>query len=171
MKADSNSKRYTLERETQVSEFEDRVVHINRCAKTVKGGRRMSFSALVVVGNKKGKIGVGLGKAKEVSEAIRKGTEAAQRNLIEVNVQDGTIPHDIEIKYGATRIRLIPAAPGTGVIAGAAARAVLELAGVHNILTKIYGSSNPSTVVQACIEGLTSQKNKNDYAVLRGQNA
>ena len=167
MKADSNSKRYTLEREAQVSEFEDRVVHINRCAKTVKGGRRMSFSALVVVGNKKGKIGVGLGKAKEVSEAIRKGTEAAQRNLIEVNVQDGTIPHDIEIKYGATRIRLIPAAPGTGVIAGA----VLELAGVHNILTKIYGSSNPSTVVQACIEGLTSQKNKNDYAVLRGQNA
>lgn len=102
VKADSNSKRYTLERETQVSEFEDRVVHINRCAKTVKGGRRMSFSALVVVGNKKGKIGVGLGKAKEVSEAIRKGTEAAQRNLIEVNVQEGTIPHDVEVKYGAT---------------------------------------------------------------------
>ena len=154
MKADSNSKRYTLERETQVSEFEDRVVHINRCAKTVKGGRRMSFSALVVVGNKKGKIGVGLGKAKEVSEAIRKGTEAAQRNLIEVNVQDGPIPPDVEIKYGATRIRFIPSAPGTGVIAGAAARAVLELAGVHNILTKIYGASIPSTVVKACIEGI-----------------
>ena len=170
MKADSNSKRYTLERETQVSEFEDKVVHINRCAKVVKGGRRYSFSALVVVGNKKGKIGVGLGKAKEVSEAIRKGTEAAQRSLIEVNLLDGTIPHDIEVKFGATRILLMPAAPGTGVIAGSAARAVLELAGVRNILTKIHGSSNPSTVVRACIEGLTSQKNKKDCAVLRGIN-
>ncbi len=170
MKADSNSKRYTLERETQVSEFEDKVVHINRCAKVVKGGRRFSFSALVVVGNKKGKIGVGLGKAKEVSEAIRKGTEAAQRSLIEVNLLDGTIPHDIEVKFGATRILLMPAAPGTGVIAGSAARAVLELAGVRNILTKIHGSSNPSTVVRACIEGLTSQKNKKDCATLRGIN-
>jgi small subunit ribosomal protein S5 len=159
-----------LERETQVSEFEDKVVHINRCAKVVKGGRRFSFSALVVVGNKKGKIGVGLGKAKEVSEAIRKGTEAAQRSLIEVNLLDGTIPHDIEVKFGATRILLMPAAPGTGVIAGSAARAVLELAGVRNILTKIHGSSNPSTVVRACIEGLTSQKNKKDCAVLRGIN-
>ena len=133
-----------MEREAQVSEFEDKVVHINRCAKTVKGGRRMSFSALVVVGNKNGKIGVGLGKAKEVSEAIRKGTEAAQRNIVEVQLLDGTIPHDIEVKSGATRILLMPAAPGTGVIAGAAARAVLELAGVRNILTKIHGSSNPS---------------------------
>jgi len=163
-----NSKRYTVEREAQVSEFEDKVVHINRCAKTVKGGRRMSFSALVVVGNKNGKIGVGLGKAKEVSEAIRKGTEAAQRNLIEVTIQDGTISHDIEIKFGATRLLLMPAAPGTGVIAGAAARAVLELAGVRNILTKIHGSSNPSTVVYACIEGLVAQKNKQEYAELRG---
>ena len=171
MKADSNSKRYTLERDTQVSEFEDRVVHINRCAKVVKGGRRFSFSALVVVGNKNGKIGVGLGKAKEVSEAIRKGTEAAQRNLIEVQLLDGTIPHDIEVKFGATRILLMPAAPGTGVIAGSAARAVFELAGVRNILTKIHGSSNPSTVVHACIEGLTSQKNKQDCAILRGINA
>ena len=115
--------RYTLEREAQVSEFEDKVVHINRCAKTVKGGRRMSFSALVVVGNKNGKVGVGLGKAKEVSEAIRKGTEAAQRNIVEVQLLDGTIPHDIEVKSGSTRILLMPAAPGTGVIAGAAARA------------------------------------------------
>ncbi len=171
MKADLNSKRYTLEREAQVSEFEDKVVHINRCAKVVKGGRRFSFSALVVVGNKNGKIGVGLGKAKEVSEAIRKGTEAAQRNLMDVFVQDGTIAHDIEVKYGATRLLLMPAAPGTGVIAGAAARAVLELAGVRNILTKIHGSSNPSTVVFACIEGLKAQKNKQDCAILRGQNA
>ena len=160
--------RYTLEREAQVSEFEDKVVHINRCAKTVKGGRRMSFSALVVVGNKNGKVGVGLGKAKEVSEAIRKGTEAAQRNIVEVQLLDGTIPHDIEVKSGSTRILLMPAAPGTGVIAGAAARAVLELAGVRNILTKIHGSSNPSTVVSACLEGLLSQKNKQDCAKLRG---
>ena len=171
MKADSNSKRYTLEREAQVSEFEDKVVHINRCAKVVKGGRRFSFSALVVVGNKNGKIGMGLGKAKEVSEAIRKGTEAAQRNLVEVQLLDGTIPHDIEVKAGATRLLLMPAAPGTGVIAGAAARAVLELAGVKNILTKIHGSSNPGTVVRACIEGLVSQKNKQDCAELRGANA
>lgn len=171
MSTDSNSKRYTLERDTQVSEFEDRVVHINRCAKVVKGGRRFSFSALVVVGNKNGKVGAGLGKAKEISEAIRKGTEAAQRNLVEVQLLDGTIPHDIEVKFGATRILLMPAAPGTGVIAGAAARAVFELAGVRNILTKIHGSSNPSTVIQACIEGLTSQKNKQDCAILRGFNA
>ena len=163
--------RYTLEREAQVSEFEDKVVHINRCAKTVKGGRCMSFSALVVVGNKNGKVGVGLGKAKEVSEAIRKGTEAAQRNIVEVQLLDGTIPHDIEVKSGATRILLMPAAPGTGVIAGAAARAVLELAGVRNILTKIHGSSNPSTVVSACLEGLLAQKNKQDCAALRGANA
>jgi small subunit ribosomal protein S5 len=160
-----------LERDTQVIEFEDRVVHINRCAKVVKGGRRFSFSALVVVGNKNGKIGYGLGKAKEVAEAIRKGTEAAHRNLTEVSLLDETIPHDIEVKFGATRLLLMPAAPGTGVIAGAAARAVLELAGVRNILTKVHGSSNPSTVVKACIEGLTSQKNKQDYAALRGVNA
>ena len=160
-----------MEREAQVSEFEDKVVHINRCAKTVKGGRRMSFSALVVVGNKNGKIGVGLGKAKEVSEAIRKGTEAAQRNIVEVQLLDGTIPPDIEVKSGSTRILLLPAAPGTGVIAGAAASAVLELAGVRNILTKIHGSSNPSTVVRACLEGLLAQKNKQDCAALRGANA
>ncbi len=160
-----------MERDNQFSEFEEKVVHINRCAKVVKGGRRFSFSALVVVGNKNGKIGMGLGKAKEVSEAIRKGTEAAHRNLIEVNLQEGTIPHEIQVKYGATRMLLMPAAPGTGVIAGAAARAVLELAGVHNILTKAFGSSNPSTVVRACIEGLVSQKNKKDCAILRGMNA
>ena len=134
-------------------------------------GARESFSALVVVGNKNGKVGVGLGKAKEVSEAIRKGTEAAQRNIVEVQLLDGTIPHDIEVKSGATRILLMPAAPGTGVIAGAAARAVLELAGVRNILTKIHGSSNPSTVVSACLEGLLAQKNKQDCAALRGANA
>lgn len=145
------------------------MVSINRCAKVVKGGRRFSFSALVVVGNKNGKVGMGTGKAKEVSEAIRKGTEAAHRNLREVNLKEGTIPHETTIKFGATRLLLMPAAPGTGVIAGASARAVLELAGVHNILTKTYGSSNPGTVVRACLEGLLTQRDRNDFARLRGQ--
>ena len=157
-----------LEREAQVTEFEERVVNVNRCAKVVKGGRRFSFAALVVVGNKNGKIGMGLGKAKEVAEAIRKAGEAAHRNLIEVHVQDGTIPHDITIKFCATNTLLLPAAPGTGVIAGAAARAVLELAGINNILTKVYGSTNPLTVVRACIKGLTSQRNQQEFAALRG---
>ncbi len=157
-----------MEREDQIQEFEERVVHINRCAKVVKGGRRFSFSALVVVGNKGGKIGMGTGKAKEVSEAIRKGGEAARRNLVEVNLQEGTIPHEILVKYGATKVLLMPAAPGTGVMAGASARAVLELAGVHNILTKTYGSSNPGTVVRACMEGLQSVRNKKEVAALRG---
>ena len=154
--------------EKEVPEFKERLVAINRVAKVVKGGKNFRFTALMVVGNENGKVGVGLGKAKEVSEAIRKGTEAAQRNIVEVQLLDGTIPHDIEVKSGSTRILLMPAAPGTGVIAGAAARAVLELAGVRNILTKIHGSSNPSTVVSACLEGLMSQKNKQDCAKLRG---
>ena len=171
MKADLNSKRYTLEREAQVSEFEDKVVHINRCAKVVKGGRRFSFSALVVVGNKNGKIGVGLGKAKEVSEAIRKGTEAAQRNLVEVHVQDGTISHDIEVKFGATRILLMPAAPGTGVIAGAAARAVLEIAGIHDIRAKSLRSNNPMNVVRATVKGLASLRDVEQVAAIRGKTA
>jgi small subunit ribosomal protein S5 len=158
-----------LEKENQYSEFEERVVNINRCAKVVKGGRRFSFSALVVVGNKNGKLGVGTGKAKEVSECIRKATEAAHRNLFEVKVNDGTIPHDIKVKYGATKVFMQPASAGTGVIAGASARAVLELAGVHNILTKTYGSTNPKNVVQACIDGLLSMRDKNDFAKLRGQ--
>lgn len=157
-----------MERETVISELEERVVAINRCAKVVKGGRRFSFSALVVVGNKNGKVGMGLGKAKEVSEAIRKGTEAAHRNIIEVLVHDGTIPHDMTIKFGATRLLLMPAAPGTGVIAGSAARAVLELAGVHNILTKVHGSSTPGTVVRATLQGLRSMRTKNQFARLRG---
>ena len=161
--------RYTLEREAQVSEFEDKVVHINRCAKTVKGGRRMSFSALVVVGNKNGKVGVGLGKAKEVSEAIRKGTEAAQRNIVEVQLLDGTIPHDIEVKSGATRILLMPAAPGTGVIAGGPVRAVVELAGITDILSKSLGSATPINVVRATIEGLKSLETVEQVAARRGK--
>jgi small subunit ribosomal protein S5 len=160
-----------LERETQYSEFEEKTVAINRCAKVVKGGRRFSLSALVVVGNRNGKIGVGTGKAKESAEAVRKASESARRNLVEVSLHDGTIPHEVMVKFGATRMLLMPAAPGTGVIAGAAARAVLELAGVHNILTKAFGSSNPNTVVHACIEGLKVQRNKRQFAALRGGEA
>ena len=161
--------RYTLEREAQVSEFEDKVVHINRCAKTVKGGRRMSFSALVVVGNKNGKVGVGLGKAKEVSEAIRKGTEAAQRNIVEVQLLDGTIPHDIEVKSGSTRILLMPAAPGTGVIAGGPVRAVMEAVGITNIRTKSHGTNNKINCVKAALAGLKSLRTAEQIAAIRGK--
>jgi small subunit ribosomal protein S5 len=157
-----------LEAEKQYTEYEEKVVHINRCAKVVKGGRRFSFSALVVVGNKKGKLGVGIGKAKEVSECIRKATEAAHRNLIDVEIKDGTISHAIKMKYGSTNIYMQPAAPGTGVIAGASARAVLELAGVHNILTKTYGSTNPTNVVRATIDGLLAIRDKKKFDALRG---
>jgi len=161
-----------LETENQYTEFEERVVNINRCAKVVKGGRRFSFSALVVVGNKNGRLGVGVGKAKEVSECIRKATEAAHRNLVDVKVTDnGTIAHDIKVKYSATHMYLKPASPGTGVIAGASARAVLELAGVHNILTKTYGSTSPQNVVRATVQGLLAMRDKKDFDKLRGQTA
>jgi small subunit ribosomal protein S5 len=153
-----------------VSEFEERVVSINRCSKVVKGGRRFSFSALVVVGNKNGKIGYGSGKAKEVSEAIRKGTEAAHKNMQSVNLRAGTIPHEVQIKQGATKVMLKPAAPGTGVISGASARAVLELAGVHDILTKTFGSTNPGNVVRATINGLLIQRSRVDFNKLRAGN-
>jgi len=146
--------------EKTTPEFEERVVAINRNSKVVKGGRRFSFAALVVVGNKNGKVGFGTGKAKEVSEAIRKATEAAHKNIQSITLRDGTIPHEIEMKFSATKVMLKPASAGTGVISGASARAVLELAGVHDILTKTYGSTNPRNVVQATIEGLVAQKTK-----------
>jgi len=150
-------------------ELDERVVHIARVAKVVKGGRRFAFRTVVVVGDNKGRVGVGVGKARSVPDAIRKGTERARRNMRRVNLAGTTIPHEVVAKYGGAKVLLKPAAPGTGVIAGGGVRAVVEAAGVHDILSKSLGSSNILNVVKATFKALTMLKDIEEEAKIRGK--
>lgn len=160
-----------FKRDNEDSEFEDRVIHINRCAKVVKGGRRFSFAAIVVVGDKKGQVGIGLGKAGEVPEAIKKATKQARKNLIKVALHGTTIPHEVIGNFGASRVLMKPAVEGSGVIASSSVRAILECAGVQNILTKSLRRDNPHNVVKATLEGLKELRPLDEIQRVRARQA
>ncbi len=155
-------------RRREPGEVEDVVVRIYRCATVVRGGRRFSFAALVVAGDRLGKVGVGYGKANEVPTAVEKATKAARRNMVQIRMNGTTIPHQVSAKYRASRVVLVPAGEGTGVIAGASVRAVMELAGVKDVLTKAYGSTSPKNLVKAAFEGLRQLRTKEEVEKLRG---
>ena len=166
---DRGPRRDRRDRMEEPPEFEEKLVAVNRVTKTVKGGRNMRFSALIVIGDKKGRVGIGMGKAVEIPEAIRKASEAAKKNLVTIATKGTSIPHETVGHFGTAKVVLLPAPEGTGVIAGGPARAVLELCGVKDIRTKSYGTNNPINTVKATLEGLKSLRTAEQVAKLRGK--